>query len=133
MYKIEVRSSGFIFTFAGVVEAKEMKQWHDEAISKLTDFDTSQEFGAIINMSKLQPLSPEAQGFVEKIQKTFKEAGLKRTAVILPNVIIEMQFTRIAKQSGIYENERYFNDESPNAIENAIQWVKHGIDTRQEQ
>ena len=40
-------------------------------------------------------------------QKLFKNAGMERSVVILSTAMVTMQFKRIAKETGIYEWERY--------------------------
>jgi hypothetical protein len=62
-------------------------------------------------------------------QKLYKEAGMQRSAVVLNSATLTMQFIRLAKASGIYEWERYFDASSDQHWkENAMNWIKTGID-----
>ncbi len=128
MYKIERRPSGYILTFAGLIEAAEMQKWHDDSESKLMT-ETSNSFGVIIDMKDLKPLGAEARIIMVEGQKLYKNKGMKRSAVILNSAEVCKQFKNLAVQSGIYLTERYIDaSQKKNATEIAINWVKDAID-----
>jgi hypothetical protein len=77
----------------------------------------------------LKPLNPEAQKMMEEGQKLYKSKGMQRSVVIVESVTISMQFKRIAKQTGIYDWERYISaQESPNWENLGLRWIRNSID-----
>ncbi len=130
MYKIERKASGFLLTFSGHIDAKEMQNWHDE--SKLTlSTEKSTSFPVIIDMRNLEPLPQEAFKLMVEGQKQYKLAGMKRSAVIVNNAATVGQFKALALQSGIYATERYFDGREADATANAISWARDGVDPDQ--
>jgi hypothetical protein len=128
MNRIEKKSSGYILTFSGQIDANEMQRWFDDSKRKL-DLETSTSFGVIINMKDLQPLKPDASAIMKQGQKLYKDKGMKRSAVILNSAEICLQFKNIAVQTGIYTTERYIDASViSNPVDVAIAWVKDAID-----
>ena len=76
-------------------------------------------------MTQLLPLAPNAQELMIKGQGLYKAKGMNRSAVILQNPILKLQFIRLAKDSGIYATEGYFDGTKEGAVEKAIEWVKN--------
>lgn len=127
MYKIEKKKSGYLLTFGGFMDAAEMKQWLQESIKELESAPES--FGIIVDMRALNPLPADAQAIMVEGQKLYKTKGMQRSAVALQNAITAAQFTRLAKESGIYNWERYIDASSEKDwAEIAIKWVVDGID-----
>jgi len=128
MYKIERRTSGYIITFSGSINSAEMQKWRNES-QRILSLEKSPSFGVIIIMTDLVPLEYNAQSIMVSGQDLYKQKGMQRSAVILANPIISMQFKRLAKESGIYATERYLDIKTyPNPVDLAIKWVKEGID-----
>lgn len=48
-------------------------------------------------MRNLKSLPQDAQNEMEKGQKLYKEKGMQRSAVVIANTLIALQFKRIAK------------------------------------
>lgn len=127
MYDIKKESFGFKLTFGGFIKEDEMSNWVNESRKNL--IGTSNEFGVVIDMIDLKPLPKDSQSKMQEGQKLFKQKGMKRSAVILNNSITTMQFKRIAKETGIYEWERYIDASKNSNYESmARQWVSNGID-----
>jgi hypothetical protein len=127
MYKIDKRPFGFALTFGGFIQKDEMEKWNSESAMHLAI--ASARFGVLIDMRDLKPLPSDSQEIMVRGQKLYKDAGMQRSAVILNNVTTTMQFIRLAKASGIYTWERYFDASSdPNWEEKALKWIKSGID-----
>jgi hypothetical protein len=58
-----------------------------------------------------------------------KEAGVERSAVVLDNPIMRIQIMRLAKSTGAYGWERYFDASSdPLWEKKALGWIKNGVD-----
>ena len=63
------------------------------------------------------------------IQKDFKEHGMSKSVVILDSGIAVLQLKRTAKESGIYDHERYLTPEdNPNWEKQAMDWLLNDID-----
>jgi hypothetical protein len=120
MYKIEKKAFGVFLYFEGFIQAAEMGKWVAESKSFAGSLGSS--FGVFVDMRNLKPLPPDSQEVMQEGQKLFKEKGMVRSVVVLDNAITTLQFKRIAKETGIYQWERYI-DASQNA-----NWQKVGED-----
>jgi hypothetical protein len=127
VYKIEKKEFGFKLIFGDFIEAAEMKAWVEESKIKLQTARSP--FGIMVDMRTLKPLPVETQPLMEEGQKLYKAKGMARSAVILNELITKMQFQRLAKKTGIYQWERYFDASSePNWEKKALDWINKEID-----
>ena len=127
MYKIEETLYGYRLVFGDFIKADEMAQWVEE--SKKTLAGAPNEFGIFVDMRTLKPLPPDAQVHMQEGQKLYKTAGMVRSVVIVDSALTKMQFRRIAKETGIYEWERYIDASSVNNWEKVgVDWISKGID-----
>jgi len=128
MFKIAKQSFGFVLTFAGKIDAKEMQEWvnatRKELAAPLPDV-----WGVIVDMRELQPLAVDVQTVMVEGQKLFKQRGMKRSAVALKDAVTTMQFRRLARESGIDAWERYINvEETQNWQSAAKQWITDAVE-----
>lgn len=122
MYKIEKTNFGVKLTFEGFIRRDEMAKWVEESKQILRTVPSK--FGVLVDMRNLKPLPQDAQNEMEKGQKLYKEKGMQRSAVVLANTLIALQFKRIAKETGIYEWERYIDASKVQNWEDiAIKWI----------
>lgn len=127
MYKIEIKDYGYKLTFADFIKAEEMQDWVKESEKALSK--ASKEFGVVIDMRALKPLPQDSKEHMQTGQTLFKRKGMVRSAVILDSAITTGQFKRIAKETGIYEWERYLDASKVADHEKiAVDWVQKGID-----
>lgn len=127
MYKIEKKDFGFKLTFGGFIEKEEMEQWVQE--SKKALLGKMGEFSVFVDMRTLKPLPADAQEVMVNGQKLYRQAGMVRSVVILDNTITTMQFKRLAKESGIYEWERYIDaSTTPKWELVGLGWLVKGTD-----
>lgn len=126
MYNIERKTSGFLLTFGGIINAEEMQSWVDDARKALAPETGG--FCVIVDMRTLAPLKPDAQQVMIQGQKLFKEKGMNRSSVIVNNAVTAIQFKRLAQESGIYAWERYFDGTKPECLEAAIAWGRDAVD-----
>lgn len=127
MYQIQKKDYGYLLTFGGLIKAPEMQQWLDEAKQVITS--APKEFGVFVDMRTLVPLPAESQPLMQEGQKLFKKKGMVRSAVILNSQITKLQFVRIAKETGIYEWERYIDASSDPAWEaSGMAWINQAKD-----
>ena len=126
MYKIDKKDFGYKLLFGGTVSKDEMANWVKDAKKALETQSGS--FGVFVDMRDLKPLSNDAKAEMENGQKAFKEKGMQRSVVILNSAIVTMQFKKIAKETGIYDWERYIDASStPDWEAKGIDWLKNGV------
>jgi hypothetical protein len=128
MYKIEKKDNNiYKLTFKGFIDANEMKLWVEESKRALTM--APKEFGVFVDMRGLQPLSKDAQVYMQEGQRLYKKKGMIRSVVILGNALTTMQFRRIGKETGISQWERYINYSStPDWEKLGMDWITKGIE-----
>lgn len=108
------------------MEKAELREWRADSREALTDSPSS--FGVVVDMRELAPLADDAQEVMVEGQLEYREQGMERSAVLVESAVTKMQFTRLAKESGIYEWERYVDAESwddPTAV--ARRWIDDGV------
>ena len=127
MYKIEHVDIGFKLTFAGIVTKEDLAHWFEESRRALTM--CKKPFGVIVDMRNLDLLPPDVQAEIVKGQMLYRNGGLQRSAVVLSDPILTMQSMRLAKESGIYNYERFIDASSDTQWEkHAEDWVAFGVD-----
>ena len=127
MYTIEKRPFGYKLAFAGVIEVDEMNRWVADTMKAL--IGQVGKFGVIADMRALKPLKPEAQAVMVEGQKEYKLRGMERSAVVLANSVIALQFRRLAQESGIYQRERYIDGSKEGPWEKIAEaWIVNGKD-----
>ncbi len=126
MHKIERKTSGFLLTFGGVISQEEMTQWLQESQKALENEAAG--FCVIVDMRTLAPLTPEVQETMVQGQQLYKQGGMTRSAVIVNNAITVTQFKRLAKESGIYQWERYLDGSQADCMNQAVAWGRDGTD-----
>jgi len=120
MYKIELTEIGFKLTFSGAITKEELEPWLDESKNALAI--CKKPFGVIVDMRNLELLPPDVQAEIVKGQMLYRNGGLQRSAVILRDATVTIQSMRLAKNSGIYNYERFIDASSD------AQWQKHAED-----
>lgn len=127
MNSIERKGFGYKLTFGENIRAEEMKKWVDDSKTALADAPS--EFGVFVDMRTLKPLAADAQEHMQIGQKLYKEKGMVRSVVIVDSAITKMQFVRIAKETGIYQWERYIDASAVADWEKVgLAWIQDGKD-----
>jgi len=128
MYEIKKTPWGYRLSFQGFIEKGEMANWVNESQNTLNT-ENRGTFNIFVDMRGLKPLPPEAQKEMETGQKLYKGKGMARSVVIVDNPTTQMQFKRLAKQTGIYQWERYIDASSkPNWEQVGLDWINNGKD-----
>lgn len=127
MYGIQKTSYGYKLKFGGFIQDDEMKKWVEE--SKRTLLNKTGKFGIFVDMRELKPLDSNSQAIMREGQKLYKDKGMERSVVIVSTALTRSQFKRIAKETGIYQWERYIDTSSnPDWEKAGIDWIKYGKD-----
>jgi len=127
VYKIVKRPSGYLLTFSGFMPVEEMRQFEEESRKSLATMIGS--FGVIADLRDLKPLPQDAQEVMVRAQALYQKKGMVRSAVVLKDAMTTHQFMRLAKESGIYDWERYVDASAVADWDKvAIAWVRDGTD-----
>ena len=127
MYKIKKTNYGYHLTFSGFIKANEMFHWLQESKKVLKDQD--RQFSVFVDMRDLKPLRKNVLGYLIKGQLLYKQKGMQRSVVIISDIVTALQFQRIAKETGIYEKQRFIPAPSfTNWKRRGLDWILHGID-----
>jgi len=127
VYKIEKTIYGVKLIFGGFIKKDEMSQWVYESDRLVASLPAK--FGVFVDMRDLKPLSKDTEMEMQRGQKLYKQNGMERSVVVLNDLITTMQFKRIAKETGIYQWERYLDASSVKSWEEVgVKWLVNGID-----
>lgn len=127
MYSIQRKKYGYLLTFSNIVSPAEMIQWLEDSKKELVH--SPDEFVVFVDMRELNPLEPEAMKIITQGQILFKQSGMMRSFVVVEKPVVNLQFVKISKLSGIHDNERVLDViTSPNWEEEGLNWILHGID-----
>ena len=110
MYKIENIDYGVKVTLNGLIKKEEAEEWFNGMKNALKK--TNKGFKVFVDMRGFKPASEEVQKCFVDIQKEFKDHGMSKSVVILNSGIAVLQLKRTAKESGIYDHERYLTPEN---------------------
>jgi hypothetical protein len=128
MYKIEKQPYGYKLTFSGFIQSSEMQAWVKDVKTVLGGHNSS-EFGVFVDMRELKPLPEDSKKIMVEGQSLFKQKGMARSVVILNTPIVAMQFQRLARESGIYQWERYLDSQSVKNYQKVGEdWIVRNID-----
>ena len=127
MYSIQKKNYGYFLTFSGLVSPDEMNRWFEDCKKELVQ--SPDEFVVFVDMRELAPLEQEAMDTITQGQKMFKRHGMMRSVVVVEKPVVNLQFVKISKLSGIHDNERVLDlMTSPNWEEAGMNWILHGIE-----
>jgi hypothetical protein len=132
MYIIEKTDYGYHLTLGGSILGDEMSRWVEESQQVLAS--QRGKFSVFVDMRQLQPISADAQVQMQKGQRMYKQKGMERSVVVLSNPTLTRQFSRIARQTGILEWERYIDASlEPDWEQLGMAWILEGKEPGQTQ
>ena len=125
MYEVS-QTRGYVkISFSGRIGMEEMKEWLDDSRKAMSQPNPPNL--VMVDLRGLNGLTKDTIDIFAIAQREAKASGLKRSAVIVKSAIIQMQFERMAKTTGIFEKERYISAETnPNWEKVAEAWILHG-------
>jgi len=122
MYKIEKTDYGFCLAFVGFISKEEISAWRKE--SEMILVSMRKNFHVIVDLRFVKNLSVESKKIITEAQSLYRKHGMVRSSVIFDSKITAMQFRKIARESGIFESERYIDvDSAADWKERAVEWV----------
>ena len=100
--RVDREKNRLYIVLAGFVDTEEMKTNSDETIAVTKQLKPG--FDVITDISNFKPTTPEATKEIERVQASFKAAGVHRgVRVVGESAIAGMQFSRTGKHVG-YES-----------------------------
>src|SRR4029079_4589546 len=64
-------------------------------------------FGQLVDLRDKKAYTPDVGEIIQDVMRYVREHGMARSAVILSSAMTKMQISRLAKDAGMYEYERY--------------------------
>jgi len=127
MYEIKKTEYGIHLTFGGTIPGEEMANWVREF--RVVVDSIKSDYMVFVDMRGLNTLSKFAQDQMKVGQTVAREGGMVRSVVILSDLKIKMQFIGIAKETGIYEWERYLDASTElDWEEKGMLWIVGAVD-----
>jgi hypothetical protein len=118
---------GFRTNAQGFVTLPEARAWFENL--KALVGPGGKPFGLLVDIRGQRGNPSESQEVVKEAMAWMKQAGLVRSAVVLDSTVAKIQTTRLAKTTGVYAWERYFDaSKDPDWEKRAIDWIQHAID-----
>jgi len=130
MSDVEAVPYGLTFHSKGFATAEDAKAWLEDyrAVLKVLA-QKGKPFGQFADLRGYKPRAPEAQAYIAESMKAFKAAGGQRSIVLFDSRLASMQIKRLAKDSGLYEWERYIDTETyPDFEKVVLAWLNEGKD-----
>ena len=127
MYEFSQQQGYIKLTFKGHIGEEEMREWME---GTLASFDQpNHPRHVMVDLREMIVLPKQALPTLETVQRKALASGMIRSALIVKSAIIQMQFERVAKATGIFAKERYFSAETaPNWEKAAEAWILHGTE-----
>jgi hypothetical protein len=130
-YTLSKTSYGHRTTVSGFYPVDEITAWFAELKVLI---GAPHAFGQLIDLRLMKTYPPESAKVTEESMRWIRAQGMVRSSVVVQSAIAQLQITRLAKQSGMYAYERYFNVDSDPAWErNALNWIERGVDPDEDQ
>jgi len=127
MYLIEKTSYGVHLTFGEYIPKPELERWLAESKEVLKSMP--EEFVVFVDMRELELLPPESRPIMIEGQQYYRAQGMQRSVVILKDKLTALQFKGIAKETGIYDWERYIDaNTEPDWEQIGLDWVINAVD-----
>lgn len=111
----------------GLVDENALKRMGQEAGRIVTRLKKG--FGVLHDMRGMLTLSPETREVMKRNMEVAKQSGMGRSAQILDDAIITLQFARLAREVGISGTMRQIDaSKVPDCERAATDWIVKGID-----
>ncbi len=127
MYEISETKYGLRIVMQGFLGKDELKTMSREAgrvVKKM-----KKDFGVLHDMRGMLTLPAEAREIMKLNMESAKQAGMGRSAQILDDAIITLQFKRLAREVEISDTMRQIDAGNvPDCERVAMDWIVKGID-----
>jgi len=113
-----------IFGFFTLDEANDWRKDYERIVPGLKPG-----FGQLVDLRDKKAYTPEVNQVIQDVMRYVRKGGLTRSAVIVSSAMTKMQISRLAKETGMYEYERYLDATADKDWERkALDWIQKGVD-----
>jgi hypothetical protein len=125
-FQVEKTPYGIRTSHSGFATTAEATQWLADCKRALGE---PHSFGQLVDLRGQKANSPETNEIIQRHMKWIRGHGLVRSAVVLSSAVTALQIKRLAKETGMYDFERYFSPETdPDWEQKALDWIEKGVD-----
>ncbi|RKG79886.1 hypothetical protein [Corallococcus terminator] len=124
---------GFRMNGSGYITPAEAKAWFEDLRMKVA-VKKGRAFGLLVDIRGQKANPPETQEIIKTAMGWLKQNGMARSTVVLDSTVARLMMVRMAKQSGVYEWERYIDaSKDPDWEHKAIDWIVNGAEPSKEE
>lgn len=124
---------GFRLNAPGYITPPEAKAWFEDLRTKVA-VKKGRPFGLMVDIRGQKANPPETQEIIKQAMGWLKQNGMVRSTVVLDSTVARLMMVRMAKQSGVYEWERYIDaSKDPDWEHKAIDWIVNGSEPSKEE
>lgn len=125
MIRLEKTPYGLRSTAPGFLTVPETQAWLAEL--KVLSAAMPGPFSKLVDIRTQPPQAPAVSALIQEAMVWLKAHGMQRSAVVLDNPLAHMQITRLARSTGVYASERYFDaSQDPDWEAKALAWLIEG-------
>lgn len=105
---------------------EEARPWFEEI--KRAVGPSPHPFGQLIDARGQKVQDPASVPIVEEAQNWVRQHGLQRSAVVVESAIVQLNLSRMSRETGMLSHERYFTGSDPDWEAKALAWITDGVD-----
>jgi len=120
-----VTEYGYRSAFTGSVSPEEGAAWFEEVKRAIAGRNS---FGQFIDLRGQRVQNDATAGDIQQAMSYLLASGLKRSSVVLSSAVAKLQIMRLAKETGMYAYERYFDPSDEQWEAKALAWIVDGTD-----
>jgi hypothetical protein len=125
--KTEPAAFGLRTTIYGFFTIDEANAWRKDYERIVPGLGSG--FGQLVDLRDRKAYPPEVNEVIQDVMRYVREQGMTRSAVVLSSAMTKMQISRLAKETGMFEYERYFDASADKDWERkAIDWIEKAVD-----
>ncbi|MGE6758788.1 hypothetical protein D7X96_19295 [Corallococcus interemptor] len=124
---------GFRINAPGYITPAEAKVWFEDLRTKVS-VKRGRPFGLMADIRSQKANPPETQEIIKNAMAWLRQNGMVRSAVVVDSTVARLMMVRMAKQSGVYEWERYIDASKDTDWEHkAIDWITNATEPSKEE
>jgi hypothetical protein len=124
---------GFRVNAPGYITPPEAIAWFEDLRNKVA-LKKGRPFGLLVDIRSQKANPPETQETIKQAMMWLRQSGMTRSAVVLDSAVARLMMVRMAKQSGVYDWERYIDaGKDPDWETKALGWIVHGHEPSKEE
>ncbi|MBJ6762446.1 hypothetical protein JGU66_16875 [Myxococcaceae bacterium JPH2] len=124
---------GFRANASGYITPAEANAWFDDLRAKVA-IKKGRPFGLMVDIRGQKANPPETQEIIKQAMGWLRQNGMVRSTVVLDSAVARLMMVRMAKQTGVYQWERYLDASKDTEWEaKAIDWIVHGHEPSKEE